>query len=105
LFRVGQWHFTAFVPGYGGGSATELHRLPYQGPEATFKEDFIHSIELKSSILVQKAAPGYHKFQLFGQGNTACIPANPQFMTSNKTGIMELDDFSKKTQILLYSPV
>jgi hypothetical protein len=22
----------AFVPGYGGGSATVLHRLPYQGP-------------------------------------------------------------------------
>lgn len=24
-----------FVPGYGGGSATDFHRLPYQGPRAT----------------------------------------------------------------------
>jgi len=25
----------AFVPGHGGGSATESHRLPFQGPRAT----------------------------------------------------------------------
>jgi hypothetical protein len=24
-----QWHFLAFVPGYSGGTATDLHRFPY----------------------------------------------------------------------------
>jgi hypothetical protein len=33
----------AFVPGYGGGSATEFHRLPYQGPRATFSKRLIAS--------------------------------------------------------------
>jgi len=26
--RFRQWHIAAFVPGYGGGSATEFNRLP-----------------------------------------------------------------------------
>jgi hypothetical protein len=25
-----QWHSAAFVPGYGGGSATDFNRLPYR---------------------------------------------------------------------------
>ena len=26
---LGQWNLSAFVPGYGGGSATAFHRLPF----------------------------------------------------------------------------
>jgi len=34
-FRVGgQWQVPAFVPGYGGGTATDFHRLPFSACEA-----------------------------------------------------------------------
>ena len=35
LASVSQWHRAAFVPGYGGGTATDLHRLPYSSANAT----------------------------------------------------------------------
>ena len=33
--RFSQWLFAAFVPGYSGGTATDLHRIPYSSTKAT----------------------------------------------------------------------
>jgi hypothetical protein len=33
--RFPQWFLAAFVPGYSGGTATDLHRFPYSSTAAT----------------------------------------------------------------------
>jgi hypothetical protein len=57
--KTGKWHSAGVVPGYSGGTVTDLHRLPFY-PEGTCICSFITSVRLlsrevlKAVFLVQR---------------------------------------------------
>jgi len=50
----GQWRYLAFVPDHSGGTATEFHRLPWDGPEGPPESISIIYLSKQDGIVKKK---------------------------------------------------